>query len=144
MFERDPYAAAAGAHAVAVLTEWDIYRKLDYPRIFDSMVKLAFIFDGRNILDHQALHAIGFNVYSIGKMPLPFRAAPAPAGTRQHGGCRASASEAGDALAQVLDVLPHLRALVARSRRSGEIRRQARRESPTPAARRCVAGSRRR
>jgi UDPglucose 6-dehydrogenase len=70
MFERDPYAAAAGAHAVAVLTEWDIYRKLDYRRIFDSMVKPAFIFDGRNILDHQALHAMGFNVYSIGKMPL--------------------------------------------------------------------------
>ncbi len=70
VFERDPYAAAAGAHAVAVLTEWDIYRSLDYQRIFDSMVKPAFIFDGRNILDHQALHAIGFNVYSIGKMPL--------------------------------------------------------------------------
>ena len=69
-FERDPYAAAAGAHAVAVLTEWDIYRTLDYRRIFDSMIKPAFIFDGRNILDHQALHAIGFNVYSIGKMPL--------------------------------------------------------------------------
>ena len=70
VFERDPYAAAAGAHAVAVLTEWDIYRTLDYRRIFNSMIKPAFIFDGRNILDHQALHAIGFNVYSIGKMPL--------------------------------------------------------------------------
>lgn len=70
VFERDPYAAAAGAHAVAVLTEWDIYRTLDYRRIFDSMIKPAFVFDGRNILDHQALHAIGFNVYSIGKMPL--------------------------------------------------------------------------
>ena len=70
VFERDPYAAAAGAHAVAVLTEWDIYRTLDYRRIFNSMIKPAFIFDGRNILDHQALHTIGFNVYSIGKMPL--------------------------------------------------------------------------
>ena len=70
VFEPDPYAAAAGAHAVAVLTEWDVYRTLDYRRIFDSMVKPAFIFDGRNILDHQALHAIGFNVYSIGKKPL--------------------------------------------------------------------------
>ena len=70
VFERDPYAAAAGAHAVAVLTEWDVYRTLDYRRIFDSMIKPAFIFDGRNLLDHQALHAIGFNVYSIGKMPL--------------------------------------------------------------------------
>jgi UDPglucose 6-dehydrogenase len=70
VFERDPYAAAAGAHAVAVLTEWDVYRTLDYRRIFDSMIKPAFIFDGRNILDHQALHAIGFNVFPIGKMPL--------------------------------------------------------------------------
>jgi UDPglucose 6-dehydrogenase len=70
VFEADPYAAAAGAHAVAVMTEWDVYRTLDYRRIFDSMVKPAFIFDGRNILDHQALHAIGFNVYSIGKKPL--------------------------------------------------------------------------
>ena len=70
VFERDPYAAASGAHAVAVLTEWDVYRTLDYRRIFDSMVKPAFIFDGRNILDHHALQDIGFNVYSIGKMPL--------------------------------------------------------------------------
>lgn len=70
VFEPDPYAAAAGAHAVAVMTEWDVYRTLDYRRIFDSMVKPAFLFDGRNILDHQALHAIGFNVYSIGKKPL--------------------------------------------------------------------------
>jgi UDPglucose 6-dehydrogenase len=68
--ERDTYAAAAGAHAVAVMTEWDEYRTLDYRRIFESMVKPAFIFDGRNILDHQALHDIGFNVYAIGKRPL--------------------------------------------------------------------------
>jgi UDPglucose 6-dehydrogenase len=70
VFERDPYAAAAGAHAVAVMTEWDDYRGLDYRRIFESMVKPAFIFDGRNILDHHALHGIGFNVFAIGKSPL--------------------------------------------------------------------------
>ena len=69
-FQADPYAAAAGAHAIAVLTEWDDYRQLDYQRIFDSMAKPAFIFDGRNILDHRALHRIGFNVFSIGKRPL--------------------------------------------------------------------------
>ncbi len=69
-FEEDPYAAAAGAHAIAVLTEWDVYRKLDYRRIFDAMVKPAFLFDGRNILDHEALYAIGFNVFPIGKRPL--------------------------------------------------------------------------
>lgn len=68
--EEDPYAAAAGAHAVAILTEWREYRSLDYRRIFDSMVKPAFLFDGRNILDHQALYDMGFNVYAIGKKPL--------------------------------------------------------------------------
>jgi len=70
VFEEDPYAAARGAHAIAVLTEWDAYRSLDYGRIFDSMEKPAFVFDGRNLLDHQALHAIGFNVFPVGKPPL--------------------------------------------------------------------------
>jgi UDPglucose 6-dehydrogenase len=69
-FEEDPYAAAAGSHAIAVLTEWDIYRTLDYRRIFDAMIKPAFVFDGRNVLDHEALYSIGFNVFPIGKKPL--------------------------------------------------------------------------
>ena len=69
-FEEDPYRAAGGAHAIAILTEWDAYTALDYRRIFEAMVKPAFLFDGRNILDHAALHAIGFNVFPIGKRPL--------------------------------------------------------------------------
>lgn len=67
---RDPYAAARGAHAIAVCTEWDEYRKLDYARIFEGMEKPAFIFDGRNILDHRALFDIGYNVFPIGKPAL--------------------------------------------------------------------------
>jgi UDPglucose 6-dehydrogenase len=67
LFEEDPYLAVRGAHALAVLTEWDSYRSLDYRAMFDSMEKPAFIFDGRNILDHQALYAIGFNVFPVGK-----------------------------------------------------------------------------
>ena len=66
-FDEDPYAAADGAHAVAILTDWKEYNELDYQRIYDSMAKPAFIFDGRNMLDHQALFDIGFEVYSIGK-----------------------------------------------------------------------------
>lgn len=66
-FEKDPYKAAEGAHAIAILTEWKEYKELDYQRIYDSMMKPAFIFDGRNMLDHQALFEIGFEVYSIGK-----------------------------------------------------------------------------
>jgi UDPglucose 6-dehydrogenase len=69
-YELDPYVAAEGAHAIAVMTEWALYEELDYQRIFDSMTKPAFIFDGRNILDHRALHEIGFNVYPIGSPAL--------------------------------------------------------------------------
>jgi UDPglucose 6-dehydrogenase len=69
-FEPDPYRAAQDAYAIAVLTEWPIYAQLDYQRIYQTMVKPAFIFDGRNILDHQALYSIGFNVYAIGKPHL--------------------------------------------------------------------------
>lgn len=70
IFEPDPYAAAQGAHAVAILTEWSQYADLDFQAIYASMVKPAFIFDGRNILDHKRLHALGFNVHAIGKPPL--------------------------------------------------------------------------
>ena len=69
-FESDPYIAAKDAHAVAIMTEWPQFAELDYERIYDSMAKPAFIFDGRNILAHKQLYEMGFNVYAIGKPPL--------------------------------------------------------------------------
>ena len=69
-FEFDAYAAARGAHAIALLTDWRQYRDLDYERIHAGMQKPAFVFDGRNLLDAERLHAIGFNVYSIGRPDL--------------------------------------------------------------------------
>jgi UDPglucose 6-dehydrogenase len=66
-FEEDPYAAAEGAHAIALLTEWDQFKQLDYQRIYQSMVQPAFLFDGRNMLDHDALFEMGYEVFSIGK-----------------------------------------------------------------------------
>lgn len=66
-FTEDPYEAAKNAHAIAILTEWDEYRELDYEKIYASMEKPAFIFDGRDIMDHEKLFNIGFNVSSIGK-----------------------------------------------------------------------------
>jgi UDPglucose 6-dehydrogenase len=64
---RDAYEACAGAHAIAVLTEWDEFKLLDFERIFAAMPKPAFIFDGRNILDLPALRKIGFRASGIGK-----------------------------------------------------------------------------
>ena len=69
-FEPDPCVAARGAHAIALVTEWPQYTELDYRAIYGSMVKPAFIVDGRNILDHRRLFEIGFNVYAIGKPAL--------------------------------------------------------------------------
>jgi UDPglucose 6-dehydrogenase len=66
-FEEDPYAAARGAHAIALLTDWKEYQLLDYARIHADMEKPAFLFDGRNLLDPDELFRIGFNVYSIGR-----------------------------------------------------------------------------
>ncbi len=69
-YEPDPYEAARDAHAIAVLTEWQMYKNLDFGKIFSAMVKPAFIFDGRNILDHRQCHELGFNVYPLGKAAL--------------------------------------------------------------------------
>lgn len=63
----DAYEACKDAHAIAVLTEWDEFKTLDWQRIYDNMKKPAFLFDGRLILDREALKEIGFQVYAIGK-----------------------------------------------------------------------------
>lgn len=69
-FIEDPYEAARGCHALVVLTDWSLYRTLDYKKIYRSMIKPAFIFDGRNIIDREKCFAIGFNLYAIGKPAL--------------------------------------------------------------------------
>ena len=62
----NPYDACKNAHAIAILTEWDEFKEYDWQRIYDNMLKPAFVFDGRNILDGEKLKAIGFNFQSIG------------------------------------------------------------------------------
>ena len=66
-FTEDPYIAAKNADAIAIMTEWDNFKELDYNRIFNEMKKPAYIFDGRNILDYKTLIEIGFNTFAIGK-----------------------------------------------------------------------------
>ena len=62
--------AAQGAHALAVLTEWDEFKTLDFPTIYEGMHKPAFVFDGRNILPRADLEKLGFRVFAIGKPPV--------------------------------------------------------------------------
>ena len=60
-------AAASGAHAIAVLTEWDEFKSVDFDSVYQAMKKPAFLFDGRNLLDPKKLAQHGFEVHSIGK-----------------------------------------------------------------------------
>ncbi|OJX49496.1 MAG: UDP-glucose 6-dehydrogenase [Flavobacterium sp. 38-13] len=62
----NPYEACKEAHAIAVLTEWDEFRDYDWKKIYDNMMKPAFVFDGRNILDAKKLTEIGFVYKGIG------------------------------------------------------------------------------
>jgi len=62
----NPYDALNGAHAVAVMTEWDEFINFDWLRIFKIMNKPAFVFDGRNILDRNKLESIGFIYKGVG------------------------------------------------------------------------------
>lgn len=62
----DPYEACAGAHAIAILTEWDEFKTYDWERIYANMNKPAFVFDGRNLLDREKLTKIGFKYQAIG------------------------------------------------------------------------------
>lgn len=68
-YEADPYKAVAGADAIAAVTDWKQFAALDWKKVYDSMRKPAFLFDGRNFLDHAKLFDLGFHVYAIGKEP---------------------------------------------------------------------------
>ncbi|XP_065734014.1 UDP-glucose 6-dehydrogenase isoform X2 [Phocoena phocoena] len=79
---KDPYEACDGAHAVVICTEWDMFKELDYERIHKKMLKPAFIFDGRRVLDglHNELQTIGFQIETIGKKVSSKRIPYAPSG----------------------------------------------------------------
>ncbi len=65
--ETDGLTAADSAHAVAVMTEWDEFKGFDFKKIYQSMQQPAFLFDGRNLLDHEKLTKLGFEIHAIGK-----------------------------------------------------------------------------
>lgn len=63
---QNPYEACNGAHAIAILTEWDEFKTYDWQKIYDGMLKPAFVFDGRNILDKTQMNKIGFIYAAVG------------------------------------------------------------------------------
>lgn len=62
----EPYEATSNSHAVALLTEWDEFKDLDWEKVYQEMLKPAFLFDGRRLLDRRTKEDIGFEFYAIG------------------------------------------------------------------------------
>ena len=67
-FCNSPEDACAGTHAIAILTEWDEFKEIDYEKVLTSMLRPAHIFDGRNLLDLQKLKGMGYRAFGIGKV----------------------------------------------------------------------------
>ncbi len=63
----EPRVALTGAHAVAILTEWDEFKQYDWAEVKNGMKKPAFVFDGRKILNRKQLEGFGFQYYAIGE-----------------------------------------------------------------------------
>merc|ERR1712238_566176 len=67
IFASSPEEAVDSAHALVVLTEWDELKTYPYAAFYEKMMKPAFLFDGRGILNHTELEELGFEVHAIGK-----------------------------------------------------------------------------
>jgi UDPglucose 6-dehydrogenase len=65
-FAGSSYEALDGADGLALVTEWNIYRRPDFARMREAM-RRPVIFDGRNIYDPERLATRGFTCYGIGR-----------------------------------------------------------------------------
>lgn len=61
-----PYEAIYQADALAIVTEWSVFRTPDYDKIKEFLVE-PVIFDGRNVYDPEMMKEMGFEYYSIGR-----------------------------------------------------------------------------
>ncbi|ENA1796415.1 nucleotide sugar dehydrogenase [Flavobacterium psychrophilum] len=66
----NPYEACHESHAIAILTEWDEFITYDWKKIYNNMLKPAFVFDGRNLLDKKQMETIGFTYIAVGSSNL--------------------------------------------------------------------------
>ncbi len=64
---KSPLEAIKKAHAVAILTEWDEFKAYNWKEIYEEMLRPAFLFDGRRILNKEDVENIGFKYYKIGQ-----------------------------------------------------------------------------
>ncbi|NOT07417.1 MAG: UDP-glucose/GDP-mannose dehydrogenase family protein [Gemmatimonadales bacterium] len=65
-YARDPYDALAGADALAIVTEWLVYRNPDFERM-RTLLAAPLVFDGRNLYDPDRMSRAGFEYHGIGR-----------------------------------------------------------------------------
>ncbi|MCA9433748.1 MAG: UDP-glucose 6-dehydrogenase, partial [Candidatus Omnitrophica bacterium] len=63
------YDACEGADGLAIVTEWNEFRRPDFERLKD-LLKERVIFDGRNLFNPERVREQGFTYYSIGRPPV--------------------------------------------------------------------------
>ena len=61
----DPYEAARGADAIALITEWSAFKTVDLTRVRQQL-RQPIVVDGRNVFDPAAMAALGFRYRGIG------------------------------------------------------------------------------
>jgi UDPglucose 6-dehydrogenase len=66
MYAADPYSAAHGADALAVMTEWLVYRNPDFDRV-RKLLRRPLLVDGRNLYEPDRMKALGFEYHGIGR-----------------------------------------------------------------------------
>ncbi|WP_315927050.1 UDP-glucose/GDP-mannose dehydrogenase family protein [Mesorhizobium sp. SP-1A] len=72
VWDDDPYVAASGADLLLILTEWEIFRLLNFGQLAAAM-RGRRIFDCRNLLEPQEAMRHGFRYVSLGRAPIPKR-----------------------------------------------------------------------
>ena len=65
-FCKDPYEAAKGADGLAIVTEWNEFKELNFKRL-KQLMRQPLIIDGRNLYDPERIRAAGFRYLGIGR-----------------------------------------------------------------------------
>ena len=65
-FASSPMEALTGVDALAIVTEWKTFRAPDFAAM-KAALKLPVVFDGRNLYEPEAMRALGFEYYPIGR-----------------------------------------------------------------------------
>jgi UDPglucose 6-dehydrogenase len=69
-YAADAYDCAKGADAVVIVTEWDLFRALDFARL-KSVMKAHILVDLRNIFRPEEVVAAGFTYVDVGRSTVP-------------------------------------------------------------------------